>query len=534
MVVNVDVKSGAITQQAVDLIIVSLFQGVTQPDGAAAIVDSALGGAIQELIQSGDFSGRAGQTALLYTRGALPSGRVLLLGLGDPAGFGAASAQNAAATAARSARDLGVKTFATVVHGVDGDRLEPDKGPCLSPQAAAQALVEGTRLGLYRFAGHKSQAPEDWKTDPQLLTVVGANSELLAVHRAGVARGEAIASGIALARDWVNEPGNYMTPSRMALLATQLADETGLRIQVLGREAMAELGMGILLSVSAESEQPPQFIVLEHSPAGPVIGTDDQRGLRAEREGLPTVVLIGKGVTFDSGGITLKPGDEMWRMKADMAGAAAVIACLGIAARLNIPVHVVGLAPCAENLPGGRAQKPGDVYTGMTGKTVEVISTDAEGRMLLADALAYATRFPDNGLHKPDAVVDIATLSAAQRIALGPQAAALFSNDDGLASRLQAASDASGERLWRMPIYDEYLEAIKSQVADVKNSGGRYGGVGTSAKFLEHFTEGYPWAHIDMASMSLSEEERPTQPRGATGYAVRLLTAFLEGWAAAS
>ena len=195
-----------------------------------------------------------------------------------------------------------------------------------------------------------------------------------------------------------------------------------------------------------------------------------------------------------------------------------------MAARLNLPLHVVGLAPCAENLPGGRAQKPGDVFTGMTGKTMEVISTDAEGRMLLADALAYAARF------NPAAVVDIATLTGAQAMALGPQAAAVFCNDEALAARLLAAAEASGDRLWRLPLYDEYAEAIKSQVADVKNTGGRYGGIGTSAKFIEHFTEGYPWAHVDMASMSLAEEDKPAQPKGATGYGVRLFTAFLEGF----
>ena len=214
----------------------------------------------------------------------------------------------------------------------------------------------------------------------------------------------------------------------------------------------------------------------------------------------------------------------MWKMKGDMAGAAAVIAALGVAARLKLPLHVVGLAPCAENLPGGRAQKPGDVFTGMTGKTMEVISTDAEGRMLLADALAYAARF------SPAAVIDIATLTGAQAIALGPQAAAVFSNDEKLAGTLLAAADASGDRLWRLPLYDEYLDAIKSPVADVRNTGGRYGGVGTSAKFLEHFTEGYPWAHVDMASMGLAEEDKPAQPKGATGYGVRLFTAYLEGF----
>ena len=210
--------------------------------------------------------------------------------------------------------------------------------------------------------------------------------------------------------------------------------------------------MGIFMAVAEESEQEPKLIILEHN---------------AGRDDLPTVALVGKGVTFDSGGISLKPGEEMWKMKGDMAGAAAVIAALGVAARLNLPLHVVGLAPCAENLPGGRAQKPGDVFTGMTGKTMEVISTDAEGRMLLADALAYAARF------NPTAVVDIATLTGTQAMALGPQAAAVFSNDDDLAAKLLAAAEASGDRLWRLPLYDEYAEAIKSQVADVKNTGGR-------------------------------------------------------------
>jgi leucyl aminopeptidase len=500
-VVDITAKPGTITEQAVDLIVVDLFQGVTQPDGATGAVDAALGGAIREVVDAGDFSGKAGETALFYTRGALRSARVLVVGLGDESRFSAASARDAAATAARRARDLGARTMATVVHGAAAGGLDP--------RTAAQALVEGTRLGLYRFAGHKSHPSKDWKADPQGVVIVETDPDRLATYQAGMTRGAAIASGVELARAMVNEPGNHMTPLRMALAARQLADETGLQVQVLGRDEMAELGMGILLAVAAESDEPPQFIILEHN---------------AGRKDLPTLILVGKGVTFDSGGLSIKPADEMWRMKADMAGAAAVIAVLGVTARLNLPLHVVGLAPCTENLPGGRAQKPGDVFTGMMGKTTEVISTDAEGRMLLADALAYAARF------QPQAVVDIATLTAAQRIALGPQAAALFSNDETLATRLLAAGEASGDRLWRMPLYDEYLEAIKSHAADVKNSGGRYGGVGTSAKFLEHFTEGYPWAHIDMSSMSLSEEDRPSQPRGATGYGVRLLSAFLEGW----
>ncbi len=267
--------------------------------------------------------------------------------------------------------------------------------------------------------------------------------------------------------------------------------------------------MGILLAVAAASAQPPRFVILEHN---------------AGREDLPVVVLAGKGVTFDSGGISIKPSEDMWRMKSDMAGGAAVIGAMAVAARLDLPLHVVGLVPLAENLPGGRAQKPGDVFTGMTGKTMEVISTDAEGRMLLADTVAYAGRF------KPAAVVDIATLTGAQAIALGPQAAAFFANDEELAAKLVAAAEASGRRLWRLPLYEEYAEAVKSQVADVKNSTGRTAGIGTSAKFIEHFTDGYPWAHIDMASMAWSDEDKPAQPQGATGYGVRLFTALLEGW----
>ncbi len=471
------------------------------PGGATGAVERALTGAIGDVIAAGDFAGKSGETLVLYTRGAIPAPRVLVVGLGEAGKFNGQAARTAAAAAVRKARELGVKRVATIVHGAGIGGMEPT--------VAAAALVEGTRLGLYRYAGYRSQPPKDWRPDPDRLIVVERNAAQLGALAEGIARGEAVAQGVNLARDLVNTPANRMTPTVLAERAAALAQETGLRFQALGRAECKALGMGIFMAVAEESEQEPQFIILEH---------------HADRADLPTVVLAGKGVTFDSGGISLKPGEEMWKMKGDMAGAAAVIATLGVAARLKLPVHVVGLAPCAENLPGGRAQKPGDVFTGMTGKTMEVISTDAEGRMLLADALAYAARF------KPAAVVDIATLTGAQAIALGPQAAAFFANDETLAARLQAAAAASGERLWRLPLYEEYAEAIKSQVADVKNSAGRYAGIGTSAKFLEHFTEGYPWAHVDMASLSLAEEDKPAQPKGATGYGVRLFVSLLEAW----
>jgi leucyl aminopeptidase len=499
---EIHVKQGSITDERVDLIIVDLFQGVTEPGGAIGSVDAALDAAVRDVIAAGDFTGRAGETLLFYTHGALPATRVLIVGLGEPGKFGPAAARNAAATAVRKARDLGARTIASVLHGAGAGGL--------APEAAAQMLAEGTLLGTYRFQGYRSALPPDWKPDPDTFTLVEANAQRVAACEAGVARGIAVATGVLLARNMVNEPANHMTPATVARLATELAAEIGLTVQVLEQEQMAALGMGILLAVAAASEQPPRFVILEHN---------------AGRADLPIVVLAGKGVTFDSGGISIKPSEDMWRMKSDMAGGAAVIGALSVAARLDLPLHVVGLVPLAENLPGGRAQKPGDVFTGMTGKTMEVISTDAEGRMLLADTVAYAGRF------KPAAVVDIATLTGAQAVALGPQAAAFFANEEDLATKLVVAAEASGERLWRLPLYEEYAEAIKSQVADVKNSTGRTAGIGTSAKFIEHFTDGYPWAHIDMASMAWSDEDKPAQPKGATGYGVQLFTALLEGWA---
>ena len=363
---NIQLKQGNIADEATDLIVVNLFQGVTHPGGATGAVDRALGGAISDVIAAGDFIGKSGETLVLYTRGGtIPAGRVLVVGLGEAAKFDLRAARNAAAVAARKARDLGVKTVATIVHGAGIGGLDP--------AAAAGALVEGSLLSLYRFEGYRSKPPKDWKPNPETLTVLGLDPAQLAAFQAGIARAEAVAAGVILARDLVNTPANHMTPSVVAGRAAALAAETGLKIEVLGRAECKALGMGIFMAVAEESEQDPKLIILEHN---------------AGRDDLPIVALVGKGVTFDSGGISLKPGEEMWKMKGDMAGAAAVIAALGVAARLNLPLHVVGLAPCAENLPGGRAQKPGDVFTGMTGKTMEVISTDAEGRMLLADALS--------------------------------------------------------------------------------------------------------------------------------------------------
>lgn len=494
------VRQGNIVEQRADLLVVNLFEGVTEPGGATGAVDRALNGAIREVIAAGDFKGARDSSILLYTRGSLPAPRVLVVGLGPAEKFDLNQARRAAAVAARRARDLGVKELATIVHGAGIGGMAPDE--------AAQAVVEGSILALYRFRKH---APEpEAEKGPQRIALVEFDAQRLPAIEDGAARGRVIAEATNFVRDLVNEPANYMTPTILAERASAIARELGLRCTVLDENQMRELGMGLLLGVAAGTNQPPRFIILEHN---------------ADRTDLPTIVLVGKGITFDSGGISLKPSDEMWRMKDDMGGAAAVIGALQVAARLNLPLRVIGLAPCTENLPSGHAIKPGDVLTGMTGKTVEIISTDAEGRLILADALAYADRY------QPQAVVDLATLTGAIGVALGKQAAGLFANNDELAERLLRAAEQSGERLWRMPLYDEYKELIKSEVAEIKNAAKRNDGVGTSAKFLEHFTSGYPWAHLDIAAMVLEDEDSPLGPKGATGYGVRLLAQFLRDWA---
>ena len=345
------------------------------------------------------------------------------------------------------------------------------------------------------------------------MTLVEFNAGQLPALEQGAATGRIIAESVILARDLVAHPANVATPAMIAETARQMAAETGLDCTVLERADMEALGMGILLAVAKGSDEPPKFVILEHN---------------AGRAGLPTVVLVGKGVTFDTGGYSLKtasPG-TLWLMKDDMTGAADVIAALRAVALLDLPLHVVGLAPLTENTINGRAQKPGDVFTGMTGKTMEVISTDAEGRMILADALAYAGRF------QPDAVIDLATLTGAIGIALGAKATGLFTEHDDLHDRLLAAAAATGERLWPMPMFEDYVDDIRSDFADVKNSTApdKSAGVSTSAKFLQHFTEDYPWAHLDIAAMAWNKKPRPAAPAAATAFGVRLLVQLLRSW----
>ncbi len=498
---DIRVEHGSIQTAPVDTIIVNLFAGVTAPGGATGAVDQALSGAITELIAAGDFNGRAGDVAVLYPRGAVPARRVLVVGLGDRAGFDLEGVRRAAAAAVRRARELRARQVATIVHGAGIGGL--------SPEAAAQATVEGSLLGLYRFAADR-QAEADETHQLNSLALFEFDAGRLPAIEAGAAAARAIAAGATLARDLVNRPPNVATPDHLAETAASLAREHGLRLTVGDRAWAAEHQMGAFLAVAQGAGDEPRFIVLEH---------------RVDQTDLPTVVLVGKGITFDTGGISIKPSAEMWLMKADMGGAAAVLGAMLSVALLDLPLRVIGLAPCTENKPDATAYRPADVITASNGKTIEIISTDAEGRLALADALVYAGRY------EPDAVVDLATLTGSCVVALGQGVAAgLFSNDDGLRDRLLAAAQSTHERIWPLPLWDDYRETIKSPAADMKNSGGRTGGVGTSAVFLREFTD-YPWAHLDIAGMAYSEKSLSAYiPAGGTGYGVRLLVEMLRRW----
>jgi leucyl aminopeptidase len=506
---EIHVIPGGIQTTEDELIVVNLFEGLETPGGATAAVDQALGGSIGEAIAAGDFRGKRGEVAVFYPRGAIPARRVLVVGLGPQDEFSLDGVRWAAAAAAQKARSLGVPSFSSIVHGggAAGFPLE----------AAAQAVVEGTILGLYRFQELKNKPPD--RPDPERLTLVQYDLARVLAVQEGAQVGQIVAEAACLARDLVNRPANYATPSDLAELALQTAGEFDhMRCQVLTEEDAAELKMGSFLGVAQGSDEPAAFIVIEHNPG---------------RHDLDTVVIVGKGITFDTGGISLKPVEKMDRMRGDMAGAAAVLATMQAVGHLDLPLHVVGLAPATENMPSARAYKPGDVLTAMNGKTIEIISTDAEGRLILADALAYAARF------EPKAVVDLATLTGACVVALGQGVAAgLFTTDDALQAWLQAAAQTTGERLWPLPLYADYLDKIESLTADLANSGGRVGGVGTSAIFLQQFAEGYPWAHLDIAGMAFEEEGgSPKRPaylqKGGTGFGVRLLLQFLRDWAAA-
>ncbi len=484
-------RRGHPAQRRAGALIVGIPEGERKPAGAAAAVDRGSGGALSALLASRDFGGAHAEIAVLYPR-RLAAKRLVVVGLGKRAELTPHRVRLAAAAGVRKARELRAGTVVLPVLGASP----------LDPAVAAQVTAEGAVLGPWRFSAYRTKAGA-----PALkrVEVVEADPSREAALAAAVLRGARWAEGTALARDLACTPGADLTPERLAERAAEVARATGAKAEVLDVPAMERLGMNGVLGVGRGSANPPRFVVLERTPGG-------KRGAS-----LPTVVVVGKGVTFDTGGISLKPRENLYEEKYDMSGAAAVIGLFAALPGVAPGLRVVGLIPAAENMPGGRALKPGDVLRILGGTTVEVTNTDAEGRLLLADALSYARRY------EGATVVDVATLTGTIGIALGHVVAGLFTADDGLAAELQAAGEAAGERLWRMPLWPEYERELESDTADVVNAGTREGGACIAARFLERFTGGMRWAHLDIASTAWAPTERPHERRGPTGFGVRLL-----------
>jgi len=475
-----------------DAIMVNFFEGMERLDGAIATLDKALDGAISQLISQGEIKGKLGEITVIHSLGRLPAARVAVAGLGKPAELTLNRVRGVVAETCRLLRQKGADDIATIAQGagIAGIGLEE----------AARAVTEGARLGLYSFRRHMTEEAEHGEIK-QLLIVDSDKANLPTLKR-GSNKGMILAEATNLARDMVNEPANYMTPSYMVERAAGLAKTYGLEISVLEQKQMQELGMGALLGVAQGSQQPPKFIILNY-----------RGGDSAEVD----VALIGKGITFDAGGISIKPSEGMGEMKGDMAGGAAVMAAIVAVAQLKPKINVAAIIPATENLPGGNALKPGDILTAMNGKTIEIISTDAEGRLTLADALGYAKQLGARS------IVDVATLTGACRVALGDVYSGVFGNNQELVDKVIAAGGEAGELIWQMPMHEQYKEQNKSDVADIKNVGGKYGGAITAAQFLAEFAGDTPWVHLDIAGTSMSEKERAYLVKGATGVPVRTL-----------
>jgi leucyl aminopeptidase len=493
-----------------DALIVNLFEGVTKLSGATGAVDSALGasegipgdGSISRVIQLGDFKGKLNEVAVIYSNGLIPAPRVIVVGLGRKDELTLDRVRQASGSAVRKARDLGCQRVTSVVHGGGLGGLDV--------RAAAQATVEGALLGTYQFRDFKSGSDNGNGNGKRIdeFILVEFNPARMDAVTAGVRDGEIIANATNQARTYINRPANDLYPATMADAIAQMAAQTGLACSILTEREIAEHKMGGVLAVAQGSIKPPRFVVLETT---------------AHTSTEAPLVFVGKGVMFDSGGISLKDPMGMENMKADMGGAAAVAGAMQAIGGLKLNRRVIGLQPLVENMPSGQSYRPGDIITMMSGLNVEIISTDAEGRLILADALHYAKRY------EPAGVIDLATLTGACVIALGEgMAAGIFSNDDAWCKRIMDAAGGAGERMWQMPLFAEYGDKIKSDVADLKNSYGRMAGVGTSAYFLKRFVESerrdaYPWAHVDMASMMFNADSKGYQPKGAMGFGVRTL-----------
>ncbi len=494
---KLDVSVTAPNTIAADTLVLERYAGEDRLGPESRRVDGALRGLLGLALRDQRFEGRVAEVADVHTGGRLPAKRVLVVGLGPRGDCTAEVLRRAAAAAARRARDLGAASVAIAVLG-GGTRG-------LDLAARAQATGEGALLGLYRFDRYMEMRNGDRVVGALVLLVPSARDR--APAREGLRRAELAAEATCFARDLINEPAYSVTATALAETARAIARESALRVRVLDRAACERMGMGAFLGVNRGSVEPPRFIHLTYAPR------------RAARR---RIALVGKGITFDSGGLDLKTAEGMATMKGDMSGAAAVLGVLKVLSRLRPAVEVHGLIAATDNMPSGSATKPGDVLRAMNGKTIEVNNTDAEGRLTLADAIAYARKEV-----KPHEIVDIATLTGAAAIALGSLCAGAMTNNPGLQARVLAAGERAGERLWPLPLIDEYREGLRSEVADLRNTGPRPGGAITAGLFIREFAGDTPWVHLDIAGAAFTDRDLPYAAKGGVGFGTRTLLEFV-------
>ena len=489
-----------VTEQAIqDISCDAVIIGVTQKKAdkqdivlseAGQKIDALLGGLLQEIYASGEFKGSLGELCTLHSMGKLAAKRVIVVGLGAQEKYNRQSLRQASAIAARHAQSTGAHTIALVSNKESGQSEAAN---------SIQAQVEGVLLGIYSFRKYQHSSSNGRDVTEVKIAADARQNEYNKAIRKGIAMAEATN----FARDLVNEPPNVLTPTELANRALAMAKHFGLECEVLERPQMEELGMGGLLGVAQGSAEPPKFIILRYRGAP----DSTEKGL----------ALVGKGITFDTGGISLKPAERMHEMKGDMAGAAAVISAMQVIAALKPAINVTALVSSTENMPSGTAYRPGDILRIMNGKTIEIVNTDAEGRLVLADALSYAVK---EGLSP---IVDVATLTGGIVVALGSVNVGMFCNNEELSAEIIAAGKAAGEKYWPMPLDDEYKEFIKSEIADIKQTGGKYASPVTAAKILENFVGDAQWAHLDIAGVDYIDNKTAYQEKGATGYATRTL-----------
>jgi len=473
-----------------DVLVVGLTVDQTSFTGAFAGLDEALDGVLSDMVRHGELTGKLKEMVSVHTFGKIKARRLFIVGLGDESKLNGTVIRDAAAQAIRQANCVKAKTVAVVLPGVNH--------PQVHAHFVTHSFVEGALLGDYHFAGYGTKREELSQVTELIMLVPEVTADLTG----GIDCGTAYAEGTNFARNLVNTPGNKMTPTVMAAYAVELAKRHGMDYEVLERADMERLGMGGLLAVAQGSPEPPKMIVLKY---------------QGDESAAETLGFVGKGITFDTGGISIKPAASMDDMKMDMGGGAAVLGAMEAIGRLRPKVNVIAVVPCTENMPSGTAYKPGDVIHTMSGKTIEVLNTDAEGRIVLADGLTYARKLGATRL------VDLATLTGAVLVALGKEATAAMTNDDSFLQDFMKSAKTAGERVWELPTYDEYFELIRSDIADVKNTGGRHAGTITAGLFLREFAEDTPWIHLDIAGTAWLEKGTNTMEKGATGVMVRSL-----------